>query len=264
MTVLEFDNYKTYLRHITDVEKRGIVKKLADAAGCQRSYISQVLSTQVHLTSDHVYGIGLFLHMQDYELDYFLLLLEKEKASSLPYREKLQGKLAQSKRHALRLSKQIKEEETQVIPEAYYSAWYFSAIHIATSIDKLKDEDDFSKYLSLPKKLVSKVLRELERWGLIEFNGESWNYVGSRVIHLRDDSFLNRINHINWRTQALSRALSPIQDVHYTSVFTISKKDVERIREKLLNFIHEHRKDVDASSSETLVAFCCDYFVAGS
>ena len=261
MTILDFDDYKLYLRHVVNNKKRGIISRLAEAAGCQRSYLSQALSTHVHLTSDHLYGIGLFLQLNNDEIDLLLLLLEKEKASSQPYQLKVKEKIEKVKTRALRLSKKVGTKQSQKISNKYYSVWYYAALHVATSMEKLKSDIDFSHYLNLPQGLIQSCLRELEQWGLVKYKGDSWVYVGESSVHLPDSSFLNRINHINWRNWLLSQPLRPTENVHYTSVFTTSKEDVMNLRRELLSFISKQRQKIAKSGSEELISFCCDYSI---
>lgn len=258
--VFEFSNYKDFLREAISSKGRGMVKRLADAAGCQRSYLSQALGSHVNLSAEHLCGIGIFLQLKENEVDYLLLLLENEKASLPTYQQRIQRKLEDLRKKNQRLSKRVMQTPDHEINEKYYSAWYYSALHIATSIEHLKSEVHFSNYLSLPINVVSSVLRELESWQLVCFENGSWNYRGGVNLHLDDQSLLTRMNHLNWRSQSLSRPLSPNRDVHYTSVFTIAKKDIEILREQLLSFIDQQRRRVGESESEELISFCCDFF----
>ncbi len=252
-------NYKKYLKKVIADGKRGIVKLLAESAGCQRSYLSQALSTHVNLTADHLCGIASFLNLKEIELDYLLLLLEKEKTSSELYRRHINNKLEKIIQKNTRISKRIKNEKAKV-NKKYYSAWYYMAVHIATSINHLKSISDFANYLGLGKNTISKVLRDLEEWDLVHFTNNEWNYNSNKSLHLEDLSFENRMNHLNWRNQGLSRPLDSSKDIHYTSVFSISQKDYSLLREQILTFIEAKRETVSESGAEELVSFCCDFF----
>lgn len=259
-SIFDYDCYKNFLKSVIDSGERGIVKRLAEAGGCQRSYLSQALNSHVHLTADHLFGIGQFLQLDSAQSDYLLLLLEKERASSSQYKQLIENKIDSLLSKSKRLSKRIPKDKNKKINEKYYSTWYYSALHMATSIYELKSEADFSKHLNLPISLISNALRELESWELIEFENGAWIYKGSSALHLEDKSLLTRANHINWRTKAMNGSLAPAKDLHYTSVFTVSKKDAKELREQLLNFIQEQRKQIATSGAEELVSFCCDFF----
>ncbi len=260
MTIYEFDSYKKYLRAVIEGEGRGMVTRLAAAAGCQRSYLSQAISTHVNLTSDQIYNIAVFLQLKEQERELLLLLLEKEKAASFSYKKMLDTKIKQIKKSSKRLSNNLPEGIDDEVPAKYYSAWYYSAIHIATSIESLKLDKHFANYLNLNILLVGRVLSELKSWGLaVVTKDQGWSYSGAGSLHLGDDSVLNRLNHTNWRSYILSSALQPEINLNYTSVFAVSKKDKELLREMLLEFLKNQRSKIANSGSEELVAFTCDF-----
>ena len=260
INIYDFNNYKDYLRGIVDGGERGAVKRLAEAAGCQRSYLSQALNGHVNLTPDQVFGIGAFLQLSDREQDYLLLLLESDRAATPSYQKRIQNKLNQAKEKNQRLSKRIGKSQSREVSQRYYSAWYYSALHIATSIERLRSESDLANFLSLPKKLTAATLRELEVWGLVSFEGGVWEYVQNSAVHLTDRSTLNRMNHLNWRMKALSQNLDAKKSVHYTSSFTVSQEDVRILRDQLMKFIKSQRRTIEQSGTDTLISFCCDFF----
>jgi len=56
------ENYKAYLKSVLDGpgKERGYQSRLAEAAGCQRSYLSQVVHSTPHLTPEHAMGMAQF------------------------------------------------------------------------------------------------------------------------------------------------------------------------------------------------------------
>jgi transcription initiation factor IIE alpha subunit len=258
--VYEFNNYKDFLKFIINSSERGIVKRLSNAAGCQRSYVSQALNGHVHLTNDQLYLIGDYLNLNNHEIDYLLLLLEKDKAATRKYKDKIDNKIADNLLKANRLTKRLKKDSEKEINNKYYSAWYYQAIHIATSIENLRTASDISKLFNLSVSLIEQVLLELKEWNLVIYENFIWNYKGSESIHLEDSSYLSRLNHVNWRTFAMGRPLKPNNDVHYTSTFAISKKDIPQLRDDLFKFIENQRNLISNSGPEEVVNFCCDFF----
>lgn len=259
-TVFQYKDYKTFLRAVAEKGERGILRRMAEAAGCQNSYLSQSLKSHVNLTSDHLCGIAHFLKLSESELEYLLLLLEKEKSLSPSYQIYLDKKINQLQNKSKKISTRVSDTEKKKTRLKYYSAWYYSAVHIASSIESLRVPDDFAKFLGLPKILVSSTLRELEKWGMVQYKGGKWNFVNHSSAHLPDDSELNRMNHLNWRFKSLSTSLNPDEDLHYSSVFTISKEDGEALRNMLMKFIEDQRGLIKKSGTETMYSFCCDFF----
>lgn len=259
MTIFDFKDYKLYLKHIIDSSKRGIITRLAEAAGCQRSYLSQALSTQVNLTSDQVYNISIFLKLSEDEQEYLLLLLEQDKAASFSYKKRIKAKIENLKSNSKRLSQKVEKKNPKKVNPKYYSAWYYSAVHIASSIEQFKTEKDFATHLNLNINTVTEVLTDLKSWGLVKLKKDEWIYNDAYSLHLKDDALLTRLNHSNWRTYVLSQPIEPEKNINYTSVFAVSKKDLNTLRSDVLDFLKEQRQKISPSDSEELVVFNCDF-----
>ncbi|OQW53305.1 MAG: hypothetical protein A4S09_07895 [Proteobacteria bacterium SG_bin7] len=262
-TVFDYDDYKDFLRDLCNERPKGFVSQLAKAANCQRSYISQALNSHIQLTPDHVHGINSFLGLRDSESDMLLLLLERSRCASASYREKINEKIRNLSKVHNRLSQRVKDNSSKISDEAasnYYSSWHFAAIHIATSSTILNTQKEISKYLGLPEEIVGKALNQLKSWGLVDLENEKWIYKKGISLHLEDNSPYNRSNHANWRIRALANPMSDTS-IHYSSVFTISSKDVPKLRKQILDLIEEQRKQIQKSGSEDVVSFCCDFFV---
>ncbi|MFX6794117.1 hypothetical protein ABTH15_20060, partial [Acinetobacter baumannii] len=58
----------------------GYKSKLAVAAGCQKSFFSQVLNAHVHRTPEHALGLARFWKLNRLERDYFLELVNHARA----------------------------------------------------------------------------------------------------------------------------------------------------------------------------------------
>jgi hypothetical protein len=75
MEIFGFNDYRSYLSHrlANDDEGRyrGYHKKLADAARCQSSHLSQVLASNANLTLEQAMGLASFWNMNAQELSFF-------------------------------------------------------------------------------------------------------------------------------------------------------------------------------------------------
>lgn len=71
--LFQFDSYKAYLKRVLldHSSERGFQAKMARAAGCQPSYLTQTLRSEVELTPDHGAKLAKFLSMNGPETDYF-------------------------------------------------------------------------------------------------------------------------------------------------------------------------------------------------
>ena len=66
-----FDNYRDYLLYLVEVRKdvKGIRSRLAEAASCQRSYLTQVLAGTASFSIDQLRGISRYLSLSDPDWD---------------------------------------------------------------------------------------------------------------------------------------------------------------------------------------------------
>lgn len=89
---------------------------------------------------------------------------------------------------------------------------------------------------------------------------KGWVYAGGQF-HLPKDSPFVVSHHQNWRSRAVLDAQDFMSDgVHYTSVLTLSKSDLIRLREVLLQFIAEAGQIAGPSEPEEAVALTLDLF----
>jgi len=262
--VFDYRDYKAYLKfRIDSLTERGIVKKMAEAAGCQRSYLSQALNGKVHLTKDHGWGICEFLHLSDLESAYFLLLLELARAVSRSYRAKIERELLEIKKQRDDLGKRVRRQEVGTSKEAqsYYSAWYMSAIHILLSIDGYKTADAIARRLELPVQLAESALSNLERLGFAKRTQSGWGFLG-RGIHVPHHSPLVAFHHANWRQRAVFNAQTlDSRSVHFTNIQSMSRETFEVLKQMMRDFVEKANQLSEPSPAEELVGMTLDLFV---
>lgn len=262
--------YKDYKKYLAETIKsyqpqHGAVTRMAQAAGCQRSYLSQVLNGSAHLVPDHIFGIARFLGLREVERDYLLLLLEKDRAATLNYREYVQTKIDRLRRENLRVKAAINAKiiETPNLEKllSYYSSWVKMAVHTIVSIPQYQTPEAIANRLQLSVAQVNDCLNELKGLGFVTFKGGRWQYANGSS-HISSESPLSALNHNNWRQR--SATIFPQSSlnggVHYTSVFSLSKDDFTELRSKILDWIQTSRQLIEPSPCEELVCLSMDCF----
>lgn len=264
MKIFGFKDYKAFIKHRIDEDENqwGLMTKLAKAAGCQRPYLSRVLSDEVHLTASQIFGLAKYWNLSDEERDYFLGLLEIEKAGSMDYREHLKKKLSEAKKNHENISQLVNRKMAAETGRdlIYYSAWYWTAIHVMVSIPEFQSESKIAEKLNLSIVQVRAVLQELESWGAVQDDGRKWTFK-SREQHISKDSPLVSFHHNNWRQQAvLSSQTRRPGSVHYTVVQSVSKSDYEKMKQMVLDLIQKTSAIAGPSKEEQLVCLAFDFF----
>ena len=264
MNVFTFDSYKAYLKsYLEENKQRGIVSQVAAACGCDRTYLSQVLGGKADLTPDHLIQFCDHEELSEGESRFLLLLLLRERASSTAAKRSFGLKIETLRKENLILKNKLSKQETlQEISEEdrnrYYSNWIYIAIHILTSVPSYQTPAAIAEKLGLSVAQATRVLKDLVEMRLVRKEKDRFEHSG-RDFFLTQDNAQIHAHHLSWRIRAVERSMNT-DDVHYTNVFTVSRGDVEKLKNKILEFIGEQRKSVRESGSEVLCAFCCDYF----
>lgn len=262
--VFDFTDYKSYLKARIEESRgfRGYQSQLAKAAGCQRSFLSQVLNGPMDLSREHAAELTRFFGFTSTEAEYFVGLVDYARAGSKQLKEMTRERLAKLRETAQNLSARVKVTEIAdaELRSLYYSSWYWSAIHVMVAVPRFQTPQAIADRLGLPLDLVKTALVRLEEAGLVERTGNHWR-IGKRDIHLHEGSALTEVNHTNWRQRALINAqLRPKDALHYTSVFTMSRDDAAKLRDLFLNTIVQAREAIGPSPSEELYCYTSDFF----
>lgn len=264
MTALYQDtDYKRFLAHTIAANKtRGYQTRLAKAAGCQKSFLSQVLNTHIHLTLDHAAGLCHFWQLNEMDSAYFLDLVNFARAGSRELKEFLKKRMNKARKQAEHIASRI--EHATFLPVdhlvAYYSNWYMAAIHVLLSISEYQTLEAIAHRLRLPLDLVASCVQELCRMSLIEATDHGWKVLQSDLF-LQEGSPLVKTYHTAWRHKAITNLeRTGPEALHYTTVYAMSRRDIEKLREKILHMIEEARQLMKPSPEEDMVCFACDFF----
>jgi uncharacterized protein (TIGR02147 family) len=261
--IYTYQNYKKYLKDMAALLGRGSIGKLALAAGCNRTYLSQCLTTKVQLTPDHIMGMADYLNLSEDEMDYLVLLLLFERSASETAQARIKKKMDRLVQANLVLSRKISskgdsDELTEPQKTKYYSSWKYAAIHTLASIRDYQTTPSMAKKTRLPEAEVASVLMELEDMGLIRYDDERWVHT-KKNIHIPTGYSHTTQNHLNWRLKSVEDVNNK-SSIHYTTLFSLSKNDWESLREQLLAFIDAQRDFIHASGTDEMYSFCCDLF----
>jgi len=243
--------------------ERGYKALLAEAAGMQPSFLSQILHSHVHPTPDHAAGMAAFWKLTADEQEYFMELVNLARASSDRLKAIIEARLERLRKKSENLAIRFKkksamEEEQQAL---YYSSWHFSAIHILLTIPEFQSANAIARRLEVPEAFVQSCLEKMQAMGLVEARPQQKWGVSKLDIHLPKGSPLTSINHANWRQRAVTDSQVRRQgSVHYTAVHSLSLKDFEEIKARLLQMIDQSRAIVAPSKEEDLACITLDWF----
>lgn len=264
MNVFKHLDYRVFLRQQIETNEAtyGYKAQLAAAAGCQRSYLSQVLAEKADFLPEHALGLAIHWSLGAVETDYWMNLVSYARASNKELRTFLREKIESARRDQDNLVKRISEKT--VLPETtaaiFYSSWQYLAINILLTIPGYRTVRAIGERLQLGEAVVAKSLAQLAELGLIVKSGNEWLPTSS-TIHIPRDSQFNSLNHSHWRTRAVADSfIAPEGSVHYTSVCSVSRADAEKLKELALRLVDDSRKVIAPSPEEELFCLTVDWF----
>jgi uncharacterized protein (TIGR02147 family) len=264
--LFDYTDYKDYLRDRLE-STHGLISRLAEASGCQRSYLSRVIHGDVHLTPDQGHKACEYWRFSLEESEYFMTLLELGRAGTPSYRSHLERKITHLQRMNENIAKRLQRKKlptrSAVNGEIYYSTWLLSALHVAVGIPKLQTPRSLANHLQIPLELVENGLRKLEDLGLVRNIDERWTFA-SEDIHVPKESPWVACHHNNWRQRSILDAQRASPDsTHFTNVQAMDRKAYQQIRRLIGELIDSAAQIADPAPSEELVCFNIDLFHVG-
>lgn len=264
-TVFDYRSYKSYVTDsLDDLQhaKSGQRSRLARFIPCHSAYVSQVLNGNAHFSLEQGEKINTFLGHTEEESLFFLTLIQFERAGTTSLQNLFKKQLDAMLKKRDDLKQRLTYDKTlDAINEGvYYSSWHYAAIHVLVSIPNIDSKDAIARTLKVSNKRVAEVLEFLCRVGLVAEKKGKYS-VGVNRIHLGSDSPHIGKHHTNWRFKAINSLDAPSdQDLHYSSVVTMSEKDAEKIRKILIEAIESVRAVVRASPEENIYCYGLDFF----
>lgn len=265
--VFDFKDYKIYLKNIENQRSkeglRGFRSSLARASQCQTAYISQVFNGNAHFSLEQALSISEFLGHSKEESQFFILIVEFSRAGTPGLQKHFSDLMEEQLQKHLNLTnrfkiKEILSLEDQVI---YYSEWVYSAVHMATTIPHLNSVEAISFFLQIPNRKIQIILNFLCSVGLVQKVSYDKYTIGIQRLHLKNDSPLKDKHSSNWRIKALNMMRQEDKiNLHYTSVFSLSYEDMNKIKANLTKEIETNNEIIKGSSEQTLACICLDYF----
>jgi uncharacterized protein (TIGR02147 family) len=263
-SVFEFLNYKEYLRQLVGSrrQKSGVRSQFARALGCQPTYLSQILYSNPDLSLEQSELLSNFLGHTEIEKQYFILLVQRERAGTLSLRNFFDNQIQKLVESRFDLTKRLggKTVLSQENQSIYYSSWHYAAIHIGLTIPNLRSMNGLAEAFQISKRRVGAVLEFLCQSGLAKEH-EGFFIPTEKQIRIGRSSHNIFKHHSHWRQQAIEALeREAISDLHYSGVVSLSDTDVRKLKDRLLEVIDEFVNVVSSSKEEKLYCFNIDFF----
>lgn len=264
--IWSFESSSEYLRsYIKSLPKAGYgqAKRIAEHLGVSSTYISQVISSERFLSLEQANALGLYLGFSSIEQDYWMNLIQLERSGTKElknyFRKNLEKLKADAQAVANRLDpkKVLSDEEKSI----FYSSTIYSVVHLFCSIGTSGASlDSIIERFELSRTKAIEVIRFLLDCGLLKEENGLYQ-LGIQSTHIGQGSPHLLKHHANWRIKAIQASESISNtELMYTSQVTLSKKDFDKLREQMIDFIKIFLDQVHASPAEDIACFNLDWF----
>jgi uncharacterized protein (TIGR02147 family) len=254
-------DFRIYVQNWVSARPRGEYRRISEALTMHTTLVSQVFNGKKCLTEEQAANLCTHMGLNSLERDYFLKLVQIERAGSSHLKEIFVGHLKQIRKQAQEIknlvpeSKELSEQDRAI----FYSSWQYSLIRLLTDLKGFRTAEEISNHLDLSLSRVQEILSFLVSRGLCTYRNGLYSRT-SQNTHIEAQSPLSIRHHQNWRTKALAMLeASSIDDLSFTAPVTIAKKDIVKVREILLEAISDISKVIDASPSEETVYLGIDW-----
>lgn len=264
-SIFEYHNYKEFLEDIVYSKntKRGTQVQIAKAIGCQAAYLSQVLKDKAELTEDHALKLAHFLNLSSLGVDYLVLIVRLSRASSPDLRRYLEQHRQKILREVTEASSRVsatKPKLSGVDLQRYFSSWIPSTVHMATSSQNFQTPEALAQRLHLTQKRTQETLQFLREMGLVTEHQGVWQFSG-KSLHFPKESSINTAHQISRRHQVIrSIEQENPENIHFSSLFTISEPAFRKLKSDLLNYIEDSHNTISSSGTDDIHALCLDLF----
>ena len=264
-SLFDFDEYKAYvLARIETAPNagRGMRAQMAQAMGCQVAYVSHVLAGDRHFSLEQAEALSRFLALRPDEAEFFVLLVEFNRAGTKQLAQLLGRQLAKRRADFRHLKNRV-ATHAMITPEdqaLYYSSWQYQAVRMLLTLPDCRTAPTIARRLTIPLERVTEILVFFLEKGLARETPRGYETTAAEI-HLGSDSLLISKLHSNWRVQTL-QALDRKNpdDLHYSGAVTLSHSDFQKVREIWVKSILESHKVIRTSKEQRLCVLAADFY----
>ena len=264
--IFDFDDYRAFLTHFLSLLPRkgyGEARKMASHLQVSSTFISQVFHGTKELNLEQADLLADYLGLVGIERDYFILLVEKERAGTKSLKQYWISKLADVKKASLKIANRVSDYRilTDEEKSIFYSSFIYSCVHAyASTSEKGRSLEEVKDRFDLSRTRAGEILKFLCEIGLCKEQGTLYVVTDNRTHVSKGSPHLLR-HHANWRMKAIqySEDLTD-EELMYTANISISKKDFQTIRSEIVEMIKKMVQTAKESNPEEIAQLNLDFF----
>ena len=265
ISVFDYLEIREYLLDlVAERGERGFKARIADASGCQRSFLSQVLRGTAQLTAEHAIGIAEAMGFSDLETLYFEVLVAQARAGTIKLRRHYKRRLGELRHAHADIGRRFNQPRItdEAVAAAYYSSWEYAVIHMLVTVPAWQTAAKLAERLALPRDRIEALLGDLRLWGLVAPNATGVGFhATTSAIHINRDHPLMQVHHRNLRIKATDRSRRNDEHaIQFSAVYSLAERDVWRLAQEVQKLVDKSKEIVAPSKEEDVVVLTLDYF----
>lgn len=256
-------DYRAFLKSAIEQRKthrKLTLRDLAQSAGIQPTYLTNVLMNRANLNQDQLYALGEALDLTKEERDFSALLLEMDRASNPNRKKEILQQIEKIQKGSLKTAKHLPSREVEaggIEEQEYYLEATTSLVHVFLRVPKYaKNPKLIGEELKLSPSKLQQTLKLLEKNGFIRWDAKHSRYsVEKHTRHLSAESPLCFPHQLLMRLSSLQRIqILPTEDRNTISITYFANKEVRReIHSEFLSFLKKADKLVADSKDDNEV-----------
>lgn len=264
MPIYPYDSYKDYIRaKIRSLPRngRGYLLKISQLLGVHTTMITHVLRGKANFSVEQGLKLCSYWGLSELETDFFILLLQLERASSPESRAYYQAKVNALRTEAVRNAEKISagKKLSEADMAIFYSDWLYSGIRLLCATTRFSSPEEIAEALHISPALAGRILRFLVDHGLLVQREGYYEVSTQRTFVPRNSPWVKK-HHQNWRLKAIEQlSYVPDDELAFTDVITVSAEDYKKILEEILGLIRKFRTIADPSPPESLCYLLIDW-----
>ncbi|MBC7457066.1 MAG: DUF4423 domain-containing protein [Bdellovibrionaceae bacterium] len=245
--MFDLEDFKVIIRQNLLKNKspsRGAGARLAKGVGIHSTTLSQILAGTKPLSIEHASLIADYFSFTELESEYFLLLVQLDRAGNQSLVKKLKARIKKIQAETRDLSKILKNESKINLEEQaqFYSDINYSAIRVLSSIEKYDSLEKIADKLSLKRSQVKEMADFLVQIKLCEYQSDRLR-PGPNYTHLPAKSPLISKLHSNARIKAMTyHSRLQDSDLCYSLLLSISEEDASKVFTLIKNMVQKLNK----------------------
>lgn len=263
LSIFEYQDYRAYVEDLLASEDygRGAKGQLAAHLNCQPSFVSQVLKGKNTLSLEQGFKINSFFKHSRLERDYFMHLIEIDKAGTKELKDYFFKKLEEVKDKSKLIENHIEYDqlsETDTI--AYYNNWNNIYARLLIQIPEYQTHTSLLKKMNIEKKELNHTLDFLISRKLVITDEEQNFKVGTARLHIKKNSPLSDFANSTTRLQNIHNLKRKQKnDISYCAYMTISEKNLATFKQRFVNLLSDLHESLENDKEEKVCSLTLDF-----